>query len=146
MPWTAGQPVTAAQLNQYAPQTASVSQAAATGDLTVTASMTQVPGMSLAVSGAGTTSRYIVHVGLDISILNADNQVNWQLYVDGVAFGAVGVLVVGSVTRWSSSRTQYVTGLSAGSHTFSVRASRTGTAGGSIVRGTHSILVVDCRG
>lgn len=117
-------------------------QVASTSDYTVTASVVQVPGLSVSASG----TVFTVHVAVDLSILNADNVVTWNLFVDGSAFGASTIAVFPGITRAPTTRTFVVSGLTAGSHTFSVRVSRSGTAGGSIVRGTHSTLAVDPRG
>ena len=126
-------------------KTSGPTQVFSSADLTLTSDVTQIPNLNVVLDGAGTGTRFVAHVDLDVSVLNADNVVGWQLYVDNAPFGATSTLTLGVIGRWTTSRTYVVTGLAEGPHTFTVRANRTGTADGSIVRAAHSTLVIDVR-
>lgn len=151
--WVAGEVLTASTLNTHLrdnllaisanPALEIVSTVSVTADYTLTDTVTEVTGLSVAVTGSNTATIYVCHISLDVDFV-VGSFVAAQLFVDGSSFGPTLNLAMATGQRSALTKTIAISGLATGAHTFSVRANKTGSAG-AIVRQSHSTLLVDVR-
>ena len=122
--------------------------ASSTADLSLSTTDQDVPGMSVTVSVADPTDRFLAVVSLDArgTTASANNAVmQGKLVVDTTEQAGLCVFNSGSTpsNRTDSHQNWVVTGLPAGTHTFKMRASvNTGVTGAIIVGLIHSKMAV----
>lgn len=129
MPFSAGQRVTAAQLNALIPQTFDVVCTAAT---TVTTTLADVTGASITFStvNANATALVIWTCDVNITVLSGGNTIVASMNYDGSDVTAREMIVtMDDVHRWTLTQTDIVNLGSAGSHTIKLRSQKTVAAG-----------------
>lgn len=119
------------------------SLAASTPAMTVTATTnTDVPNLSITKSSTGTGAEYVVEAALDVEHTGGTGHVVFNLAVDGSTSGAEVILLPASGIRLPIYKKWNVTGLSAGSHTYKLRARRLTGTGTVTVYESNSVLTV----
>ncbi len=129
MAFSAGQTITAAQLNRIQPLPR---VARATGNLTLTTSVQDVPGATITVSTSAANAIYVVTgvFDCDVTSYSGDPAILGGLYVDGA--GVTGSAVwLGRATAWrvTAAGTWSGTLASSGSHTLKLVANKNVNAG-----------------
>ena len=118
-------------------------EAAASADATITAtSPTDVPGMTVTKASTGTTAKYEVEVSLDAAHTGGNGHLIAELWIDGAARSGQMVILAGTYLRAPFYKKWRITGLSAASHTYKVRAYRISGTGDATIAGTHSVIAV----
>jgi len=102
-----------------------------------------IAGWSQAVTSPGTSAVYLVTLDPDWTITVAGTTAIIELLVDGVAQTATMVLADSGTTRGAYSKTWRITGLAAGTRTFTARTRNTAGSTGSTVGVTHSLMTVE---
>lgn len=142
MPFSAGNKLTAAQLNNLAVKTY---EAVCTGAVTIGTSLVDVTGASVTFTTATNNAVAVVHWSADhsISVASAGTIAIVQLMVDGVDSNSRQSLkdlrTLDRVTIYQKSRLTLAT---AGSHTIKLRTQKTGAGGTDALQPDHTGLVV----
>ena len=104
-----------------------------------------ISGLSQTVTSPGTSAVYNVTIEADIQITVANTINVIELLVDGTAQTVQLVTFCSTANTWrgTGSRTWRITGLSAGSHTFTSRTRNTAGSTGASIAATHTLMTVD---
>ena len=113
--------------------------ASATANPTSTTNVT-IAGFSQAVTSPSTSAVYLAHIHADIEITTGVQII--ELLVDGVA-QAAQLVTQGNGTRQPGSKLWRITGLSAGSHTFTARTRNTAGSTNTRVWAGHSLMTIE---
>jgi hypothetical protein len=116
--------------------------AAATAALTLTTTITDVPGAFATFSTTNPNAWAIVHTAWDFSVASTGTStMTGDLSVDGVLAGPQGILSMASTTRATVHQVYVASLASAGSHTLRLRAQR-GASGTGNCNSTHTRMVI----
>lgn len=108
---------------------------------TSTANVT-IAGWSVTVTSPGPGAVFVVQLEPDWSIATAGTIAIIELLVDGTAQTVIHVLNSSGTGRWPGSKKWRLTGLAAGSHTFTARTRNSAGSTSSIVNLTDSTMHV----
>lgn len=127
---------------RYAPATESV-QDVQSADVTPNGTTpSALTGLSIAVTSPGTSAVYMVTIDADVTFVGSQTNLI-ELLVDGVAESAQ--LISGAAAsgyRINGSKMWRITGLAAGSRTFTAQTKNSGAGTNATVKQTHTLMTV----